>query len=48
MLYLKYPQTPSAKALAVGSSNKWLDELNGQVPFDWRPEGLVCDITLQT
>jgi len=40
-------QTPSRQGFGSRIISQLIDQQQGQTQFDWRPEGLVCEITLQ-
>lgn len=41
-------QTPTRQGFGGRVIERMIGQLKGQVRFDWRPEGVVCEITLQT
>jgi PAS domain S-box-containing protein len=41
-------QTPTRQGFGGRVIEKMIDQLRGKAHFDWRPEGLVCEITLLT
>ena len=41
-------QTPKRKGLARELSDGMIDQLKGKVCFDWRADGLICEIALQS
>jgi PAS domain S-box-containing protein len=41
-------QTPTRLGFGGRIIKRMIDQLKGKSRFDWRPEGLVCEITLQT
>ena len=41
-------QMPTRKGFGSRVIQEMVGRLNGKARFDWRPEGLVCEITLQT
>ena len=40
-------QTPTRQGFGGRSLHGMIDQLKGKARFDWRPEGLVCEITLR-
>ena len=40
-------KTPARQGFGGKVIKSMIEQLKGQTPFDWRPEGLVCEITLQ-
>jgi two-component sensor histidine kinase len=40
-------KTPTRQGFGGKVIKSMIDQLKGQTRFDWRPEGLVCEITLQ-
>jgi PAS domain S-box-containing protein len=40
-------QAPTRKGFGRRITEQMISQLKGETQFDWRPEGLVCDITLQ-
>ncbi len=41
-------QTPSRRGLGGRIIRQMIQQINGEARFDWRPEGLVCDISFPT
>ena len=41
-------QTPTRQGFGSRTIEQMIGQLKGQERFDWRPEGLVCEIVLQT
>ena len=40
-------KTPTRQGFGGKVIKSMIEQLKGQTRFDWRPEGLVCEITLQ-
>ena len=40
-------QTPTRQGFGSRVIERMIGQLKGETRFDWRPEGLVCEITLQ-
>jgi two-component sensor histidine kinase len=40
-------QAPVSKGFGSRLIERTVEQLNGNVRFDWRPTGLVCEITFQ-
>jgi two-component sensor histidine kinase len=40
-------QTPTRQGFGGRVIARIIDQLKGKALFDWRPEGLVCEITLR-
>jgi two-component sensor histidine kinase len=40
-------QTPKRQGFGSRVIERMIGQLKGKTRFDWRPEGLVCEITLQ-
>ena len=40
-------QTPTRQGFGGRVIERIIEQLKGKTRFDWRPEGLVCEITLQ-
>jgi hypothetical protein len=40
-------KTPTRQGFGGKVINAMIEQLKGTTRFDWRPEGLVCEITLQ-
>jgi two-component sensor histidine kinase len=41
-------QRPQRQGFGSRLIGRMISQLKGNAHFDWRPEGLVCEITLQT
>ena len=41
-------QTPSRQGFGSRVIRQTIKQLQGKVQFNWRPEGLVCEITIRT
>jgi PAS domain S-box-containing protein len=41
-------QTPARKGFGTRITERMVDQLKGKAHFDWRPEGLVCEIAFGT
>ena len=39
-------QTPSHRGFGSRVIEQMIGQLNGTARFDWRPEGLVCEVAL--
>jgi two-component sensor histidine kinase len=37
---------PARQGFGTHVMKRIIDQLGGQIHFDWRPEGLICEITL--